>query len=274
MRGNTSRNASPTSRVKAKSGVGVAGEVVVEEDAAGAARLVAVRQEEVAVAPGLERGIIFRVVPVAGGLERGVEIGRVRHRLGRLRPHRRQVAAAAEPALRGHQHPRVEMRRRHARAAHVRDQADAAGPEARVLRGAGDLAAELRAELAPHGGDVHADLLEHRARASRSSPRRRRLRASGVGRGPRGADEAARPAEPGGVVRARASSSIASNAAHSRSRRSSNQARAASCSLACGGGAGSVIRADLSGLRGLFHAAGRGSPSGAACCGAKSRASD
>ena len=35
-------------------GVGVAGEVVVEEDAAGAARLVAVRQEEVAVAPRLE----------------------------------------------------------------------------------------------------------------------------------------------------------------------------------------------------------------------------
>ena len=110
--------------------------MVVEEDAAGAARLVAMRQEEVAVAPGLERGIVTRVVPVAGGLERGVEVGRVLRRLRRFGPHRRQVAAAAEPAFGGDQHPRVEMRRRHARAAHMRDQADAAGPEPRVLLGA------------------------------------------------------------------------------------------------------------------------------------------
>ena len=41
---------------------------MVEEDAAGAARLVAVRQEEVVVAPGLEARIVVGVVPVAGAL--------------------------------------------------------------------------------------------------------------------------------------------------------------------------------------------------------------
>ena len=74
---------------------------------------------------------------IAGGLERGMEVGGVVERLGCFEPHRRQIAAAAEPALGGDQHPRVEMRRRHARAAHVRDQADAAGPEPRVLSAPG-----------------------------------------------------------------------------------------------------------------------------------------
>ena len=45
----------------------------------------------------------------------------------------------------------------------MRDQADAGGPETRVMLGARDLRAELRAELAPDGGDVHADLFEHAA---------------------------------------------------------------------------------------------------------------
>ena len=142
---------------------GVAGEMVVEKDAAGPARLAAVRQIEVAVAPGLELRIVLRIVAVAGRLVGGVEIGRVRHRLRRVEPHRRQVAAAAEPALGGHQHARVEMRRRHARALHMRDQADAARPEPRVFRRARDLGSEFRAEFAPDGGDVHAHLFEHPA---------------------------------------------------------------------------------------------------------------
>ena len=149
----------------------IATEVVVEEDPAEAAGLATVRQEEVAVAPRLELRIVGGVVPVAGRLERGMEIGRVLHRFWRLEPHRGQVAAAAEPALRGDQHPRVEVRRRHARALHVRHQAYAAGPEARVLLGAGYLAAKLRAELAPDGGNVHPHLLEHAsAHHARQSP--------------------------------------------------------------------------------------------------------
>jgi hypothetical protein len=45
----------------------------------------------------------------------------------------------------------------------MRDQADAGGPEARILRRAGDLLAEFRAELAPDGRDIDPDLLEDAA---------------------------------------------------------------------------------------------------------------
>ena len=68
--------------MKAKSARRVAAEEMVEEDAARAARLAAVGQEEVAVAPCLEARIVVRVVPVAGGAERGVEKGGVLHRFG------------------------------------------------------------------------------------------------------------------------------------------------------------------------------------------------
>ena len=61
-------NASPQSRTKAKSALEVAFEVV-EEDAADAARLAAVRQEEVLVAPLLEARVVDRRrVPVADRL--------------------------------------------------------------------------------------------------------------------------------------------------------------------------------------------------------------
>ena len=116
MRGNDVQEGLAHVRVKAKSAAASPEKMMIEENAAGAARLVAVRQEEVAVAPRLEARVVVRIVPVAGGAERGVEIGRVRHRLRRIEPHRRQVAAAAEPALRRHQHARVEMRGGHARA--------------------------------------------------------------------------------------------------------------------------------------------------------------
>ena len=72
-------------------------------------------------------------MPVAGRPERRVKIRRIRHSFIRLQPHRGQIAAAAEPPLRRHQHPRVEVGRRHLRALHMCHQADAAGPEPRVL---------------------------------------------------------------------------------------------------------------------------------------------
>ena len=46
---------------------------IVEEDAAGAARLAAMRQIKVFVAPFLEAGIGVRLITVAGPGERGVE---------------------------------------------------------------------------------------------------------------------------------------------------------------------------------------------------------
>ena len=49
-----------------------------------AARLVAVGQEEILVAPGLVFGVPVRVVGVAGGLEGGVEADRVRRLLAAL----------------------------------------------------------------------------------------------------------------------------------------------------------------------------------------------
>ena len=118
MRGKDVQECQPNIAREREVRIGIAAEVVIEEDAARATRLAAVRQKEVAVAPRLELGIVAGVVAVAGSLERGMEIGRILDRLGRLEPHRRQVATAAEPALGGDQHPRVEMCRGHARALH------------------------------------------------------------------------------------------------------------------------------------------------------------
>ena len=245
MRGKTSRNASPDVAGEGEIRRRVAGEMVVEEDAAGAARLVAVRQEEVAVAPRLER-------PDS--------------RPGRAGRRRRWNAAwksAASASASGASsrigvrsppppnQPLVVTSMRVLKCAagtrgllHVRDQADAAGPEARILRRAGDLRAELRAELAPHGGDVDADLLEHPPahhahHAAAAVARRPRSAAPG------GALEAAGRAIGQGIV---ASSSIASNAAHSRSRSASNQARARRAALHAARHAGRQVATS-----GLFH---------------------
>src|SRR5688572_4371807 len=79
--------------------VPVAGVEIVVEDAAEAARLLAVRQVEILVAPLLVARIVAGVGVVARALERGVEIGGIL--AVRLREHRRQVGAAAEPALAG-----------------------------------------------------------------------------------------------------------------------------------------------------------------------------
>ena len=58
---------------KGEIGRRVAGVELVVENPAGAARLVAMGQEEVAVAPFLEARIIARIVRVAGRFEAGVE---------------------------------------------------------------------------------------------------------------------------------------------------------------------------------------------------------
>ncbi len=125
--------------------------------------LASVRQVEIPVAPVLEGRIIAGIVPVTGGAQGGMEIRRVFPRLRRFRPHRRQVAATAEPAARCQQHACVHVRCRHVWAPQMRDQADPAGPEARVLLGAGNLGAEFRCKFAPDGGHVDADLFEHPA---------------------------------------------------------------------------------------------------------------
>ena len=91
----------------------------------------------------------------------------------------------------------------------------------------GDLRAELGAEFAPDGGDVHPHLLEHppaHHAHHAAAALRAVLRSGATTRCARTGPPADRPAGH------RCASSIASNAAHSRSRSASNQARAASCS--------------------------------------------
>ena len=94
-------------------------------------------------------------------------------------------------ARRGGDEAGVHVRRRHARAAQVGHQRDAGGEEARIGLGAGDLGAELGRELAVHGGDVDADLLEHAAAAQQAHHPAAAL-AGLRGTGPRRALEAAR----------------------------------------------------------------------------------
>ncbi len=93
---------------------------------------------------------------VAGALEGGMEIGAV----GLIGKHRGEIGAAAEPGLAGDDVARVHVHRRHQGRAHVGDQGDAAGPEAAVVFGAGNLLGEVGRELAVDGGDVDADLFE------------------------------------------------------------------------------------------------------------------
>ena len=138
---------------------------VVVEDAADAAHLLAVRQVEILLAPGLVARVVGDRVPRAGRLHGRVE----RQRIGVLLrapggEHRRQVAAAAEPPFGRHHEARVHVRGRHVRVVRMRDERDAGRPEARIVLGAGDLLAELGRELAVHGRGVDAGLLEHAAR--------------------------------------------------------------------------------------------------------------
>src|SRR3569623_925720 len=144
--------------------VPVALEIIVE-DAADAAHLVAVLEEEVLIAPRL----VFvvgreRTVRVARGLHRRVKRDRIRIR---LRPtaveHRREIGAAAEPGLRRDDEARVHVHGGHVRIMQMCDQRDARGPETWILGRARDLPAELRRELAEYGRAVHAALLDDAA---------------------------------------------------------------------------------------------------------------
>src|ERR1700712_3330052 len=137
--------------------------MMIEKYTAGATRLLAMRKIEVPVAPSLERCVIAGVMAVAGGAEAGMKIRRVLFCLFRAEAHRRQVAAAAEPAFRGNQHAGVKMRGWHQRALHVCHETDAAGPEVRILGRARDLGTEIRTEFAPDGGNVHPDFFEYAA---------------------------------------------------------------------------------------------------------------
>src|SRR6185312_11618020 len=132
---------------------------IIVEDAADAARLAAMLQEEIFVAPLLEARVIAGIVRVAGLLEARVEIARVRLD----RPHRREVGAAAEPALRCGDEARVHVRGRYLGRAGMHDERDAARPEARILLRTRDLLAEFLGEGAVHGRDVDAGLLQHAA---------------------------------------------------------------------------------------------------------------
>ena len=135
---------------------------MVVEDAADPARLLAVRQIEVFVAPGLVLVVVGDgVVSAAGRLHRRMKGDRVGIVLGAAAvQHRRQVRAAAEPRFRRHDEARVHVHGRHMRIAHVGDDRNAGRPEARVFGCARHLRAKLRRELAMHGRAVHADLLE------------------------------------------------------------------------------------------------------------------
>ncbi len=74
---------------------------MIVKDPANAARLAPVRQKKIGIRPRFELAVIARVMRIAGALHGGVKGHRVR-RIGAalLRQHRRQVGAAAEPALR------------------------------------------------------------------------------------------------------------------------------------------------------------------------------
>ena len=146
-------------------GLPVAAVEPVVEDAADAAHLVPVLEEEVLVAPFLVAVVVGDRVAVAGGAASrrgsrcvsGSSCVRRRSSTG--------VRSAPPP-----NHCRLVTTIRvfmwtagTLRVLRMDDQRDAARPEARVLLGAGDLLAELGREFAVDGGDVDAGLLEDAA---------------------------------------------------------------------------------------------------------------
>ena len=147
---------------KGEVGIPVARIMVVVKDPAGAARFVAVRQEEVLVAPGLVALVIDAGAVVAGSLHGGVEIDGVDIGLDPAAiKHRGEVCAAAEPLLAGDDHARVHVHGRHVRVARVHDQRNAGAPELGTRLGAGHLLGEILGKFAMHGRDMHARLFEH-----------------------------------------------------------------------------------------------------------------
>src|SRR5215218_8548932 len=145
--------------------VRVSGPMVVVEDAADAARLVAVLEEEVLVAPLLVLLVgAFRRMGLTGFFHGLVESDGVRITLSPPTvEHGCEIRSATEPGLRSHHETGVHVHRWNIRVPWVRDERDAAGPEARILLGARDLAAEFWREFSMHRRDMHAHLLEHAA---------------------------------------------------------------------------------------------------------------
>src|SRR5262249_22421603 len=132
---------------------------VIEKDPADAARLVAVCEEEVAVALVFHLAVIDeRNVLLADALPRLVKRDDV-FAEGVIR---REVGPAAEPgAVALGQVAEVGVYRRHQRAARVQHERDAGRGEAIAL--ARYLLGELRRHLAENFGEIDASLLEDRA---------------------------------------------------------------------------------------------------------------
>src|SRR5690625_883569 len=146
---------------------------IIIEDAADAPGLLAVADHEIIIRPFLEARIIARIVSVAGIPQLLVKEGGVLFDLD----HRVQIGAAPEPpGARCPEHAGIHVHGRAFRRAHMRDQADAGSPEARILGQPRDLAPRgqralrLRAEFAIDGRDIDADLLEAAPAHDRHEP--------------------------------------------------------------------------------------------------------
>ena len=161
----------------------------VIKDAAYAARLVAVGQKEVFVAPGLVFAVPVGIESVAGALQRGVKHFGVRGVLAALvGEKRRQVGAAAEPGLGGGDKAGVHVNGGHARAGHVRDQTDSRRKESGIFLGARHGFGELFRKTSKNCRDVDPDFFEkpamhhgHDAAAARLPAPGRPFEASGRG---------------------------------------------------------------------------------------------
>src|SRR5215472_2753243 len=144
----------------------VAAVEIIEKDPAGAARLPAMLDKEVVVAPRLEAVVARLVIGRARARQRRVKLrGR-----SSVRVNRGEVGAAAEPTLRGDDMACVHMHRRHQRRVHVRDERNTARPEARVICGPRDILAKLGGELAVDGRYVDPDFLEDCPTHDRDGP--------------------------------------------------------------------------------------------------------
>ena len=167
----------------------------------------------------------------------------------------------------GHDEARVHVHRRHVRIVQMGDQRDSRGPEARIGFRAGDLLAECRREFAVHRRAMDADLLEHAARASWTSRRRRPGRRCGrsaamvcarsgpASAGPSGHPSAVRPPAPRRPRRCRR--------AGSRTRHGQRALRASSVAASGRGVKWSAFRSRSRFLRwsiGLFAAPPRQAP--------------
>src|SRR5271154_2357264 len=142
---------------------------MIEEDAADPARLAAMLEIKVLVAPLPEMlGVSHSRMALAGGAHRRVKGDRVRIvRLAALIEHRRQIRSPAKPDLGRAHESCVHVHGRHVRAPRMGDHGDAGGPEARVFLGAGNLRRKLGRQDAVNDRQVRAHLLEQAAAQQR-----------------------------------------------------------------------------------------------------------